>query len=145
MTRLTDERINARFERKMDQLDARLIANTLTQQDYDAAVRELDAWAEEQYNAGPWFVCLYLIDRAYGGPEEGGWYYECGQPEPTQHLRVFDTIEEARAYVMSLKPVEVEMNAGRPDISSVLSRGCYDFRIARGWPEAYPANRPHYE
>lgn len=24
-------------------------------------------------------LAIYEIDRAYGGPEEGGWWYDCGQ------------------------------------------------------------------
>ena len=26
-----------------------------------------------------WFVNVYRIDRCYGGPEEGGWYYNKGE------------------------------------------------------------------
>ena len=26
-----------------------------------------------------WYVNIYKVDRAYGGPEEGGWYYDVGE------------------------------------------------------------------
>ena len=26
------------------------------------------------------YANAYLTDRLYGGPEEGGWYYDCGEP-----------------------------------------------------------------
>ena len=33
-------------------------------------------------------VNLYLVDRAYGGSEEGGWYFDCGEPvqHPPEHI-----------------------------------------------------------
>jgi hypothetical protein len=33
------------------------------------------------------FVNVYLIDRAYGGPEEGGWHYECGEAVRSTQVR----------------------------------------------------------
>lgn len=90
-------------------------------------------------------VSLYLIDQAYGGPEEGGWWYTCGEPEASTHMRAFETEAEARAYRATLAPVLAELNEGRPSISSVLSRGQYDFIIDEGLPRAFPETRPHYE
>lgn len=26
------------------------------------------------------YANAYVTDRLYGGPEEGGWYYDCGEP-----------------------------------------------------------------
>jgi hypothetical protein len=30
-------------------------------------------------------VAVYLVQRLYGGPEEGGWYYVPANSAPTRH------------------------------------------------------------
>jgi hypothetical protein len=94
---------------------------------------------------GPWTVSLFLVDRAYGGPEEGGWWYTCGEPVLDERLRAFNNRDEADAYARGLRPVEEEMNKGRPSTGSVLSRGEYQYHVQEGWPKAFPEVRPHYE
>jgi hypothetical protein len=49
MTRLTEDQIERRVERAMDALDARLMAGSLTQAEYDHEVMILDKWASQQY------------------------------------------------------------------------------------------------
>ena len=29
---------------------------------------------------------IHLVDRAYGGPEEGGWYFDYGEPDDGQWI-----------------------------------------------------------
>ena len=94
------------------------------------------------------FSCsIHMIDRAYGGPEEGGWYFNYGEPDDGlwQHTRLFETEDEAYAYARSLDPVIAELNQGRPSISSVLSEGQYGWVVQDGYPHAWPKQRPHYE
>ena len=98
----------------------------------------------EEYK-GPWTVCLFLVDRAYGGSEEGGWYYDTGEPVLTEHLKVFNDYDAALTYRNSLRPVETEMNEGRYSVNSVLSQGEYRFEICDGMPMSYPQERPYYE
>lgn len=96
-------------------------------------------------------VAIYMEDLAYGGPEEGGWYYDTAQlvtePEAAQFLRGFDKEAEARAYAKELNStIMPQWNEGRPDISSVLSEGCYRAIVSEGMPQPYyPETRPHYE
>ena len=97
----------------------------------------------EEYS-GPWIVCLYMIDQAYGGPEEGGWYYTYGDPMLTTHLRVFALHEDAQKYVRDLAPILEEMNQGRPSIWSVASEGQFIARICDGWPKPFPEKIPRY-
>jgi hypothetical protein len=40
-----EERLERRVEVMMDSLDRRLMSHTITQEDYDAAVRWIDHWA----------------------------------------------------------------------------------------------------
>lgn len=116
-----------------------------------------------------WTVAIYLCDKSYGGPEEGGWWYNTGERvdhvlegvNPNSLLTVFtgegtvyrDTEDqtaaeqEAHAYAALLQTqLDATVNRGRRDISSVLSDGRYHAEAHPGHPPAfYPATRPHYE
>lgn len=98
---------------------------------------------------GPYSVAIALQDRAYGGPEEGGWYYTCGEvcPEHADKLRGFASEADAIAYARELNDSSflAELNEGRRPISSVLSEGRYVAHVFDGLPANYPATRPHYE
>ena len=83
-----------------------------------------------------WSVAVYETDIAYGGPEEGGWYYDCGTWTEKHKTRIFEDYEAAIAYAESLR---LWMKAeGYPR----------DFRVCsytEQMPEAYfPAERPYY-
>ena len=98
---------------------------------------------------GAYTVAVYLCDRAYGGPEEGGWYYDTGRLS-VQHwnrTRVFATLAEAHAYQTNVqRDLEANENAGRPGISSVLSIGRYYADVLNVVPPRYyPETAPHYE
>ena len=92
------------------------------------------------------FVSIYRIDLAYGGPEEGGWWYQCGEPVIGPELRAFTSRDEAEAYRDELAAGAVaEMNEGLPEIHSVNSEGRYVAIIDEdAYPAAYPTERPHY-
>lgn len=97
----------------------------------------------------PYCLSVFLCDRAYGGPEEGGWWYSTGEPTsvagvPTR--RWFATEDEAhQAEVELQRYLDDDINADRPDIDSVLSEGIYRAMVTIGEPTAYPAERPRYE
>lgn len=98
-------------------------------------------------------VAVYLEDRAYGGPEEGGWWYDCGQRVddlPGFLPAIFAPDRETDA-LLHRKAVEDKLNATlnkerRSDTGSVLSEGRYVAVLCEGYPAPhYPATRPHYE
>ena len=84
------------------------------------------------------YVNVYLVDLAYGGPEEGGWWY--------QHEEPVEILTTTRAESEALKKkLEAEYNnEGRPSISSTLSEGRYDVRIEYTAGQDSPAVRPQY-
>lgn len=93
-------------------------------------------------------VAVYLVDRAYGGPEEGGWWYECGVPadEYACYTRGFRLESAAISYASKLNDrYGKEWNEGRVSINSVRSTGGYYAEVCEGNPAAYPAERPRYE
>jgi hypothetical protein len=94
-------------------------------------------------------VAVYLVDRAFGGHEEGGWWYDTGQL--AKICRVFK--REETAYVYSrrlndkLKSRTYGPNVSRREPGSVLSDGEYWAQVRKGddIPKYYPDRRPHYE
>jgi hypothetical protein len=119
---------------------------------------------EEGRKAPPapfWTVAIYLVDQAYGGPEEGGWWYQCG--ERVDHALdgippefIFNSFNPANgksaekcaqdfAGILQVL-LDRGPNMGRRDISSVLSTGRYNAQVYNGHPpKHYPERRPHYE
>lgn len=94
-------------------------------------------------------VRVYLQDRNYGGPEEGGWYFTSGDFDAAfgYLTRSFKTRGEAVKYADFLHADLLDgINKHRPSISSVLSQGRY---AAEVWDEeaplCYPTFKPHYE
>jgi hypothetical protein len=93
-------------------------------------------------------VSVFLVDRAWGGPEEGGWWYDCG--ELVRTVKTFPSRERAYAYNRRLnhrlRSRVLGPNEGRRELSSVLSDGEYQSRVHVGTVPAYfPETRPHYE
>jgi hypothetical protein len=90
-------------------------------------------------------VATYLVDRAYGGPEEGGWWYDCGQL-----VRVEGTFFRATAAKEHSDTVQLRLdrseNLGRPDINSVCCEGVYETHIYERYaPRYFPKHRPTYQ
>lgn len=93
-------------------------------------------------------VAIYLIDRAYGGPEEGGWWYTYGVPDEglVYHTKYFEDYKKANKYSKMLYDLIVKpLNEGRHDIGSVLSEGMFDTMVLKGDPRPFPDQIPHYE
>jgi hypothetical protein len=92
-------------------------------------------------------VAIYLVCQGYGGPEEGGWWYECGIPSEMycEMTRIFRTEEEAIEYSQKLKSLCSQLNEGLPPISHSNSVGEFVAIVADGYPAPYPTQRPFYE
>lgn len=96
-----------------------------------------------------YIVSYYMIDKAYGGSEEGGWWYTYGLPEVDADLdrfaRGFANMEEAYDYARRLnRHLTPKLNEGRRDISSVLSEGIYSAEVSEGYPRPFPEYVPYY-
>ncbi len=90
------------------------------------------------------FVNVYLTDRAYGGPEEGGWWYDYGEAYSSEQF-IGDEIFAAKILAVAREWCEEENRHRRSDTNSVLSQGCYVARIECHPAQDYPAEKPHYE
>lgn len=95
-------------------------------------------------------VAVYECNRAYGGPEEGGWYFDCGELETSiPPIIVSPPTEEAIRQAIATQEDYIRgmnLNEGRYEPNSVLCNGYYEVVTFDGClPKAFPKNRPHYE
>lgn len=95
-------------------------------------------------------VQLFREDQAFGGHEEGGWYFTYGEPVTDKGLgfkvtRRFKSLEKARGYRVRVQALlDRRINASRPSQYSVASRGEYRAYICSAKPKAYPETKPYY-
>jgi hypothetical protein len=89
-------------------------------------------YASERSHA---YVNVYSVDRSYGGPEEGGWWFNSGTPVAAVPVSTEGEEVVATQRLRALFPL-----SKRPWCQT-------DYRIVLepNWPEPYPAVRPHYE
>lgn len=89
-----------------------------------------------------WYVNAYEQDRAYGGPEEGGWWFDWGTPLAS--IPVHNLEEAKQAYDLLYDRLSEEYDDGR-DIHSVLHSGSLAIRTEIDVAEMYPEETPRYE
>jgi hypothetical protein len=101
-----------------------------------------DPWSKERV---PWHVSVYECDRAYGGPEEGGWWYDCGELKQTIPVMSDDIsdddIDELIEMMRKVYPEQTDYGIG----SVLYSGGAYEVYAEDKAGESYPKERPHYE
>ena len=88
------------------------------------------------------WVNAYEHYRDYGGPEEGGWWYE--QYVPLQGIPVEEKdVEEAKKRLLRIYKEEYD----GVDLNSVLSIGkaCLEIFVEDHPPRLDPEERPYYE
>lgn len=92
------------------------------------------------------WLAVYDVNRAFGGPEEGGWWYDYGVP-----AEGFESFYSLRAALVRRDEVQAALDrinhdAGPyGDLSSVLCRGALRAIVTREPPAPFPDRRPHYE
>lgn len=90
-------------------------------------------------NENQWSVWLYLCNQAYGGPEEGGWYYDSGEPVYHTSNRSRQSEGQAKRYIDTLDEVVSQLNEnGEGDK--------YRFRmVPDGQVVPFPQDRQYWE
>jgi len=112
---------------------------------------QADGWEVEDITP-TLYANVYLHDRQYGGPEEGGWFYNTYAPidgdsdwdeAPPAHGH-FPTTEQAKQAMEKLAVWCNDQNSRRRSPSSVASEGHF-VAMLEAWPAEFsPARRPHY-
>lgn len=90
------------------------------------------------------YINIYRLDRHYGGPEEGGWWYDSGTPEGSLVLPDDATEEDATEAVAVLRTVWQYRNRM---VSVLYPEDGWDYSVVlEDEPAAaYPTERPYYE
>ena len=92
-----------------------------------------------------WYVNEYETDRAYGGPEEGGWWYDTGRFIKCRGIFT----ERVDAHDLSVRIEKEEMRERRKGLhspGSMLSSGQWPVVLIEDHPgRDYPRERPRYE
>ena len=88
------------------------------------------------------FLTVYAQTRHYGGPEEGGWWYDWNQPVLTVEVPQYLTDEEIEAKREALKVVYSHLIHG--DIGSVLGGQAIWVGLENERQEFASTERPYY-
>lgn len=90
-------------------------------------------------------LAFYEIDRAWGGPEEGGWWYDTGTL--VRPFRVVRSKERAYHLAARANRLITRLQRNKRSVGSVIYDGgryaCKVFSPTA--PEFYPPVPPHYE
>ena len=83
-----------------------------------------------------WYVNVYEMDRSYGGPEEGGWWYTT--LEPIQSV-LFENLKEAETYWAYMeKKYPRNFKSGNVNYGGGDYLVCIEQRFAQYSPEETP-------
>jgi len=76
-----------------------------------------------------WSVGVYETDESYGGPEEGGWWYQTGVRTDEFKIRVFENLTEATNYLVVLREIyKDERNIGVRSFTETLPDASFPLR-----------------
>jgi len=93
------------------------------------------------------YIGVYLTDRAFGGTEEGGWWYDCGELQYT----IKETFTDVLTAITHAKELQHKLdkkynNRGSySDLNSVLCNGNMQAQVHETEPpKFYPETKPRY-
>lgn len=87
------------------------------------------------FNGEPTTITVHSVTDSYGGPEEGGWWFQCGTPVET--ICIFSKTQAVNELLRLHEKYESE------EYEDFYSD--YDINLSQNYAEYYPVTRPHYE
>lgn len=89
------------------------------------------------------YVNAYEVTLGCGGPEEGGWWFDCGEPLASIPCETAEQIEAAKAQINAIFFVEYDRRPPRSSVSGAAADlfVMVEDKLAEYWPQ----ERPHYE
>lgn len=93
------------------------------------------------------WVAVYEMDRAYGGSEEGGWWYDCGDRVERCKVRTYPSEAAARSAAQRINGWLERMRPEwvRSTGSVAYAGGVFRARVyRRPAPAHFPTERPYY-
>lgn len=96
------------------------------------------------------YLNIYEVHQCWGGPEEGGWWYDAGYTVRgigrANSRKVGGNRRRRKKAVKRAIAICEMMNEGRRPKYSVLSDGWASYGFSdRTAPHYFPRRRPHYE
>lgn len=102
--------------------------------------------AKEVVIDGTYRIAFYELGQSYGGPEEGGWWYDTGRLVREARVEFVDREAASRYCRRANDLLRAVQRKLRPVHSAAYSGGRYGAQVCQGEPErGYPATRPRYE
>jgi hypothetical protein len=105
------------------------------EEDLTSQQERFSSWYDsyQEYSGEPTTIQVHEIWQHFGGPEEGGWWFTCGNPIETHCIF---SKEQAIKCLINLHQKYSQEEYEDAD---------YDIRLAQDYAEFYPQQRPHYE
>lgn len=95
-------------------------------------------WYSKVEGKEPVTITLHECCMRYGGPEEGGWYYQQGWPVKT--ICVFSKKQAIKEAIKLQQWAEKEFG----ECKDYLGWDTWSISFADGYAKAYPEERPYY-
>ncbi len=103
-------------------------------------------YAIERYNAHkeweheePTTITIHETTLNYGGPEEGGWYYQAGIPVLTHCI--FSKKQAVQTFIQYFDEYEI---AEQPSLGISTTYHNYEVNFANDFAKFYPESKPYY-
>ena len=95
----------------------------------------------------PTYVNVYELDSLYGGPEEGGWWYDVGTPFLSLKVEGYDRAGDIIDLAVALREQYEDNGNRRSTVYRVVEDKPTDYRvrIETGPAKAWPEETPRYE
>jgi len=99
------------------------------------------------------FVNAYEVGQCWGGPEEGGWWYDAGTPLASIPARTDEEVAQARAVLFELfgpsfgltTTGEKDEESDHRPRTSVIGDNDLEIYVEESVAAPFPTVRPHYE
>lgn len=103
-------------------------------------------WAIQNYQTHiqfedkePTTITLHSTYLKYGGPEEGGWWYQEGYPEETHCI--FNKKQAIRKYMQLADEYQI---VDQPSLGDTTTSSNWELSFSNDYARIYPRTRPHY-
>ena len=102
------------------------------------AIQNYNAHKEWEGN-NPTTVTVHETTLDYGGPEEGGWWYQSGYPQLTHCI--FSKRQAIQTFLHYVEEYEV---AEQPSLGQSTTYHNYEVNFSNDYAKSYPTERPYY-
>jgi hypothetical protein len=98
-----------------------------------------------------WSACIALVERHYGGPEEGGWWYDSVTVDDPEAMLLTSEaggpwVSKSEDFISRIATlVSKIIDDEKLNDVAAYEGAQYRVEIFEGYPRNYPTHKPHYE